>query len=394
MNEPSREDQGPVRSLQSHGERFLAAAGPAILASLGILLVTWLHYTTLPGLVRFHAIYRYFYFLPVVYAALRYGFWGGVLAAMAASLLFAPHIFFKWSGFPEESLNDLLVTAALIGVAIITGTTVDRMHEAERAQAETARHLARSLEKLRSQGEELRRAERLSALGTLAGGLAHEIRNPVSIIRATAQLLQAECGPETAESLAVIQQETDRIEQLVTELVHLATGHEPTPQWTDLQALLARVRERLAPLAQTHGVALQVDLPNTPSSAWVDPKRIEQVLVQLAMNAIQAMAEEQKGGTVTFQVRWEAQEPLPLVLEVHDTGPGIPSELRSRIFDPFFTTKDTGTGLGLAVVQRIVEDHGGRVQVRSTPGQGTTFTVRLPGADSPHPFSTSQPHHI
>ncbi len=196
--------------------------------------------------------------------------------------------------------------------------------------------------------------------------------------------------------MAVIQQETDRIEQLVTELVHLATGHEPTPQWTDLQALLARVQERLAPLAQTHGVALEVDLPDAPSSAWVDPKRIEQVLVQLAMNAIQAMAEDEKGGTVTFRVRWEAQAPLPLVLEVHDTGPGIPPELRSRIFDPFFTTKDTGTGLGLTVVQRIVEDHGGRVQVRSTPGQGTTFTVRLPGADSPHPFSAShsQSHHI
>ena len=158
---------------------------------IGLAAITYLHYSTAPSFIDLHAVYRYFYFLPIVYAALRFGYWGGLSAALLASILFAPHIIFKWGNFPGDSINDLLVVVVFLGVAIITGLTVDRLRASQEAQRQTAGELATSLHKLEEQGEDLRRAERLSALGSLAGGLAHQIRNPVGIIRASAQLLES-----------------------------------------------------------------------------------------------------------------------------------------------------------------------------------------------------------
>ncbi len=134
------------------------ATGNLAVIALALLLVTVLHYSTWPGLRELHAVYRYFYFLPIVYAALRFGFWGGLLASLAASLLFAPHIFFKWGNFPEDGLNDLLVVVIFYGVAIITGLGTDRLRESQAEQERTARDLALSLHRLEAQGEELRRA--------------------------------------------------------------------------------------------------------------------------------------------------------------------------------------------------------------------------------------------
>ncbi len=342
----------------------------------GILLVTILHYSSAPGLRSLHTVYRFFYYLPIVYAALRFGFWGGLLASLTASLLFAPHIFFKWDNFPSDSLNDLLVVVVFYGVAIITGVTTDQLRRAQAKQAHTAAQLAASLHRLEEQGEELRRAERLSALGTLAGGLAHEIRNPVGIIRATAQLLRMECGPAAGETVQVIQEETERIEQLIQDLLNYARGQHLERRPVDILGLLQQVQERIRPLAETQGVAVQVESPPDLPIATLDLEQMEQALVNLCVNAIQAM---DGPGRLTLAARWEAQAECPLELRVQDTGPGVLPEEQQRIFDPFFTTKDKGTGLGLSVVQRIVDDHGGRVWVESVPGQGATFIIRLPG---------------
>ncbi len=345
----------------------------AIIVSIGI--VTFLHYTTAPGLSQLHTVYRYFYFLPIVYAALRFGFWGGLIAALAASLLFAPHIFFKWGNFPGDSLNDLLVVVVFYGVAIITGVTTDELRQSRERQSRTASRLAASLRQLEEQGEELRRAERLSSLGTLAGGLAHEIRNPVGIIRASAQLLVMECGEDAKETVAVIQQETDRIEQLIQDLLNYAGGVRINPKPTDVNELLTRVHDRLRPLVESHQIEVDIAVPTDLPRVYLDLEQMEQALINLCMNAIQAM---ENRGRMLLQAQLKRSPEPALELRVSDTGGGIPSDIRAHIFDPFYSTKDTGTGLGLSVVQRIVDDHHGRIWVESEPGQGATFVIQLP----------------
>lgn len=346
-----------------------------LLLAMTLLFISYLHYSTAPGISQLHAVYRYFYFLPIVYGALQFGYWGGLLTALATTLLFVPHILWRWDIQTMDAFNDTLVVFVFFGVALITGLTIDRLRRVQSEQAEMARKLALSLEQLQVQGEELRRAERLNSLGTLAGGLAHEIRNPVGIIRASAQLLELEGDESATETVHVIHQETSRIEQLIQELLTYAGDDGPKRMPTDLYALIQQTCKRLQPIVETSNIQLRVDVPPEEVTADVDASQIEKALINLCMNAIQALAGQ---GVITVAACSIDSPPTKIQIVVADNGPGIlPADL-SRIFDPFFSTKDSGIGLGLSVVQRIVEDHGGSIHVTSQEDFGTTFTLELP----------------
>lgn len=346
-----------------------------LLITMTLLFISYLHYSTAPGISQLHAVYRYFYFLPIVYGALQFGYWGGLLTALATTLLFVPHILLRWDIQTLDAFNDMLVVFVFFGVALITGLTIDRLRCVQSAQAETARQLTLSLEQLQIQGDELRRAERLNSLGTLAGGLAHEIRNPVGIIRASAQLLELEGDESAAETVHVIRQETSRIEQLIQELLTYAGDDGPKRMPTDLYALIQQSCKRLQPIVETSNIQLRVDVPPTEVTVDVDASQIEKALINLCMNAIQAF---NGSGVITVMARPIGSPPIKIQVIVADNGPGISPADLSRIFDPFFSTKESGTGLGLSVVQRIVEDHEGSIHVISQEGYGTTFTLGLP----------------
>lgn len=347
----------------------------AILVSL--LLITSLHYSTAPGLSQLHAVYRYCYFLPIVFAALRYGFWGGLLTGLGVSLVFIPHILFRWNAHTVDAFNDLLVVVIFFAVATVTGITSDRMRQMQWRYKQTAEQLAESLHRLEAQGEELRRAEQISALGALAGGLAHEIRNPVGIIRATAQLLDAESTPDAREGITIIQQEADRIERLICQLIDYAGNHSPTRVETEAAALLQQVSERIQPLTEPLDIAVQCTISPTSLTLCIDPEQFEQVLMNLCVNAIQAL---NGPGTLELHARLTSETESTVELWVKDSGPGITPEELTRVFHPFYSSKEMGTGLGLNVVQRVVTDHGGRVWIDSERGKGTKVVVEGPFA--------------
>ena len=360
----------------------------AILAiAVTLAVIDFLHYSTASGISQLHAIYRYFYFLPIVYAALRFGLWGGLIATFSASLVFIPHILSRWQDHPVESLNDLLVVVVLFGVAFITGRTADWMREAQDKQAAIAKQLSESLHQLESQGDELRRAERLISLGTLAGGLAHQIRNPVGIIRASSQLLDNSSSDGNAEIASVIQDEADRIEQLVSRLLNYAGERAIERNTTDIDQLFAQVQRRVRVAAEPLGINIVVDCAKNVTTWDLDTEQMEHALVNLCMNAIQALEESESSNRAVdseSEIRLRAQLATGsagwLELNISDNGLGVPEHVQSHIFDPFYTTKDLGVGLGLSVVQRIVEDHDGSVRLHS-PNQdgGATFTIHLPG---------------
>jgi signal transduction histidine kinase len=340
-----------------------------------LLFISFLHYSTAPGISQLHAVYRYFYFLPIVFGALQFGYWGGLLTALAATLLFIPHILLRWDIHTLDAFNDLLVVFIFFGVALITGLTIDRLKRLQVEQVQTAAKLALSLEQLQEQGEALRRSERLSSLGTLAGGLAHEIRNPLGIIRACAQLLALEEDESLKETMTVIRQETERIEALIQELLTYAGGGSPQLVATDLCRLLRETEKRLRPLIEAKGIALFMEVPAEAVTLALDSVQIEKMVINLSMNAIQSL---DGAGSVKIELHPTAERNSSVRLEIADNGPGIAPEQLSRIFDPFYTTKERGIGLGLSVVQRIVEDHEGQIQVISEVGRGTRFLVDLP----------------
>jgi signal transduction histidine kinase len=220
----------------------------------------------------------------------------------------------------------------------------------------------------------LRRQDRLAALGRVVAGVAHEIRNPLNSLMLTLELLDRRTRQGTASGQEVRQaiEEVDRLGQILDRLLAFGRPEFENRRVQDLQPLLERARRVIQDEAQRRNVEVAV-ADSTPGrlQANVDALAIEQVLINLLLNAIDASP----GGTsVTVEA---ATEPQGIRIEVHDKGPGIPEAAREHIFDPYFTTKENGTGLGLAVSREIVCQHGGSLEFESN-GSGTTFVLRLP----------------
>jgi len=222
-----------------------------------------------------------------------------------------------------------------------------------------------------------RRAERLAALGTMAAGLAHEIRNPLNAAVLQLSVAERRLGASTPaveaksarEALQLAEVEMRRLGGLVQDFLEFAKPHPLRLALADLGAIAGTVGELLGPEAEAVSVALSTHTPNGPVCLELDEEKIKQVLINLVRNAIEAST---PGGRITMIAR-EAGPLAELVVE--DDGPGLP--LEAPIFEPFFTTKEHGTGLGLAIVHRIVMDHGGHVGVESRPGR-TQFQISLP----------------
>jgi PAS domain S-box-containing protein len=227
----------------------------------------------------------------------------------------------------------------------------------------------------------VRQSEKLAAVGTLAAGLAHEIRNPLNGAQLHVTFLErglrkSSADPDALEAVGVIRDEIKRLSALVTEFLDFARPRPLNRKPTGLRALCERTLLLLAPQAETVKVRLDYQHPTSDPIVDVDPAKMEQVLLNLAQNAIEALAPA-GGGTVTLRVR---RLPRHASIEVEDDGPGLPDP-EAPIFDPFFSTKPSGTGLGLAIAHRIVTDHDGSIDARSAPGR-TIFQITIPLSDA------------
>jgi signal transduction histidine kinase len=225
------------------------------------------------------------------------------------------------------------------------------------------------------------RHEKLASLGTLAAGVAHEIRNPLTAINVRLHSLKKNLVPNSSEQedALVIGHEIQRLERIVQEFLQFARPADPKLLTVSADSLLARIQLLFGPKFEK--TSIQLNLQSVPD-IWVrvDPHQIEQVLINLIQNAAESM---ERGGTITMRARngtsrLNGRTRPVVMLEVSDTGKGIPPEVRKRMFDPFFTTKEEGTGLGLAIAARIVEKHGGSLECRSEVNRGTTFVILLP----------------
>jgi signal transduction histidine kinase len=225
------------------------------------------------------------------------------------------------------------------------------------------------------------RQEKLASLGVFATGIAHEIRNPLTAIKVRLFSLKQShrAGTSESEDLEVIGTEIDRLERIVKDFLQFARPAEPEFKTVSAEALLKNVQELLSSELAKKSVELKVE--SSPDHLiQVDSNKIKQVLLNLVQNAADSMP---KGGTVTMSTRIDRRALLDrprrvLMIDVTDTGAGMPPEVQKRLFDPFFTTKEHGTGLGLPISARIVERHGGVMEYETQPNRGTTFTIVLP----------------
>ncbi len=229
--------------------------------------------------------------------------------------------------------------------------------------------------------DKMRERDRLAALGEMAAGLAHEIRNPLGAIKGAAQFLDPKQLPrEEGEFVEVIVEEVNRLNGVVSAFLDYARPLKQTFGPTDLQEVVTRTL-RLIVNDVPRTVTIKEELAGSLPRVDADAEQLKQVLINLVQNSIQAMGD--KPGEILIRTSkperfGDFRAPEQIELQVTDNGPGIPSDQQLNIFVPFFTTKQKGTGLGLAICQRIVKNHGGTISVQSRVGEGSTFTIRLP----------------
>lgn len=262
----------------------------------------------------------------------------------------------------------------------LAGAMRSMSHDLRAERQRTAREAEKRIQAL----EQLRHAERLTTLGQLASVLAHEIGTPLNVIAGHGKLIASGRLDQAgiSESAETIGEQSRRITQIVRRILDYARRRPARRMWIDAADLVHRACGLVRGLADQQGVELAVKEPKEAVKVFADPDQLQQVVTNLALNAIHASP---RGETVSFtasttsQPKGEGFETLAVV-SVADHGPGVPEHLRERIFEPFFTTKPAGegTGLGLSIARDIVAEHGGSMAVESSPGGGSRFSVYLP----------------
>lgn len=254
----------------------------------------------------------------------------------------------------------------------------------------TASLITRRLVRLRAAEQRALRQERLAELGALTGGLAHEIKNPLSTIGLNVQLASEAISdsqlPEDDKATLVrrvetVSREATRLANILNDFLRFAGRIKLAPIESDAREVVEELVDFYRPQCELHRVVLRADLPAAPARARFDPALLKQALLNLLINATQAMsgppAAAGDAPTRELLVRIGVL-PDELVIHVIDTGPGIPADKHAEIFRPYVTGRKGGSGLGLAVTRRIVEEHGGRIDLYSEPGKGSDFVIRLP----------------
>jgi two-component system, NtrC family, sensor histidine kinase HydH len=323
------------------------------------------------------------YYIPVVTAAMYSGPWGTLGWTTLSSAAYCSFLIpalqeyrLTASGAKELAIRILFIYLAAM--------LVNRFVMESRAQAERYRRVAEQLKETNRQLEqaqaEARRSERLAALGQLSAGLAHEIRNPLGVIKGSAETLGRKLPTEdpVAKELAdYISSEVNRLNSLVSRFLSFAKPLDLKKEPEDISQIV----EHALKAAQEHWPTSRVEVERAYSTELpavpVDAELTEQVFKNLVFNAYEAM--EAAGGRLRVEISKEFSDGRPGVeVAFSDTGPGVPPELREQIFNPFFTTKSSGVGLGLSIVSKIVDDHGGWIRVEPGSGRGACFRVFFP----------------
>jgi signal transduction histidine kinase len=366
---------GIFQFLEQRMRVFQTPKGMA--AAVGVKLV--LCYLLIGYTGALNSSYFLILLLPVVGAATTMSGWATALVTALAVASFLSFLLFLDLADSSRYLFDWKELFLRVVFLPVVGLLTFQLAKANRVEArksqETAKELARANEELVKAEAAVRRSERLAALGQLTAGLAHELRNPLGTIRASAELLRKVTDSGSAvgqEMTGYIMSEVDRANSLVTRFLEFAKPLAIKPAVSDVHEVLDRAVQQYERSADRPEVSIYRNYDPAVRPVPLDAEWIERVFFNLLRNAAEASP---AGGSVTVKTRMVDGQ---VEVAVIDRGSGITAEHRESIFNPFFTTKPSGVGLGLAIVSKIIDEHGGRILVESEPGQGSVFRVLLP----------------
>ena len=275
----------------------------------------------------------------------------------------------KFSNFPlqPDRIKLLSLFASQAGLAIENAETYRKLED-------KVAQLNRAYQQLQEAHEKLLRSERLATVGKMAAHIAHEIRNPLTAIGGFARAILRE--PQDIENVKlggkIISREVNRLEKILANVLDFTKISQPFKQQHDINAIIEEVIQLNKPVMHERNISCNIQLHSSLPPAWVDEEQIKQALVNILVNSIHSIHHQGKISVSTDLVDEQ------VLIEISDNGAGMTKETLENMFNPFFTTKSGGTGLGMAVTQRIIEEHGGEIQVESEKGKGTTFRIFIP----------------
>jgi two-component system, NtrC family, sensor histidine kinase HydH len=363
--------------------RFVLGAGKpgtslAVLIKI-VLATVLINHTGDPAAIN--SDYYPIFYLPVMTAAMYYGPLGTLLWTLGASAAYSSYLYQAHEHFSitGESISELLMRILFFFfVALTVNRFVMQYRLQVRRYQELSESLAEANRSLKQAQEEARRAERLAALGQLSAGLAHEIRNPLGVIKGSAELLTQKLqtsDPLAQELSGYIYTEVNRVSALVSRFLDFARPSQLDLAPMDITQLIDRCLKIVGEQGACTRVRIERDFAPALPQVMLDQDLCEQVFTNLFMNACEAIGEA--SGELKVRIRRVAEDNA-VAVEVEDSGPGVPPEMKEQIFNPFVTTKKTGVGLGLAIVSKIVDAHGGSVKLVSSPNHGACFRVTFP----------------
>lgn len=323
--------------------------------AVAIAAISAAHYVTPVQHFLLHNVWQRAYYIPVLLACAWFGLRGGLVAAVASAATYAPHILLHWGHSQAYQANQVLELGMFGVIAVVAGALSDRERRSR---------------------DELLRADRLAALGTLAAGMAHEIKNPLGAIAGAAEILDQDYpkGHPRREFLDILREEIARLTTITGKYLGYARSPEPDASPLDLNGSVETTIALLTKSASGKAVTIETALDRSIPKALADAGQIHQALVNLVLNGMQVMP---AGGVLTLETGRAGGD---VEIRVRDRGPGIPEGDEERIFEPFYTTRPGGTGLGLAMSRRIAVAHRGSLTAENHPGGGAIFRLRLPAA--------------
>lgn len=322
----------------------------AVLIGCSIPLITYLHHSTASGNPPLHSIYAELHYVPLLLAALIFGFRGAVLTSLMVSLLYGAYMVTDWHGASLRFVDDAIHVIFPAVFALLVGFLVD-LRNAHRAQLEQNRYL--------------------SGLGQAAAVLVHDLKNPLLNIKAVIRRLEK--GASSSEQAVTAVSETiGKMERIMNGALDFSKPLQLNRREQEATALIKELLQTSTAKAEQEGVELAISVTEQPLMVMVDPAYLERALVNLVNNAIEA---SQKGQSVA--IRLFKRDDMAII-RIRDFGKGMDEETLKNLFVPFYSKKGTGTGLGMAVAKKIVEEHEGRIAVKSRLSGGTKIAVHLP----------------
>jgi len=355
-----------IISEMEKDQSFRSSPKILILAA-AICLTLAIHY----GMFGHHAEHSHFLrvihgrlcYVPIVIAAVWFGLAGGLLCAFVISVAVTPYIV-RIAAPRGELSQELTEIVFYFAIGMLSGALVER-EKRQRIKMEEAQ-------------EKLAQNQRLSMMGQMAAGVAHEIKNPLASIRGAADILAGDLPPDSPkqEFAEIIRREVRRLDTTVRSFLDFARPQPCRFSMQRLGEILTSTIKQMEPQILAASLTLESKIPDFDELVCGDPEKLRQVFINLILNAVSATP---AGGKIVIELgKTTRNRQLFWEIRFTDTGSGIARADIERIFEPFYTQKATGSGLGLAIVKSIVSEHGGTLEVASEPGQGSTFTIFLP----------------